>query len=61
MPEGFITADNYAAIPYGKNKLIIIYEGAQIEEVKTKKQAIKVISDHRVSSSGIGTVFSFCA
>lgn len=54
--EGFITQDNYAAVPWGK-KLVIIFNGQQLEEVNTIRQAQKFIQDHREGSSSSGTVF----
>lgn len=54
--EGFITQDNYAAVPWGK-KLVIIFNGQQLEEVNTIRQAQKFIQDHREDSSSSGTVF----
>jgi hypothetical protein len=54
--EGFITQDQYAAVPWGK-KLVIIYNGEQIGDVNTIRQAHKFIKDHRESNSKIGTIF----
>jgi hypothetical protein len=56
MSIGFITPDNYCAVPYGKNNLIIIYEGSQLEMVKTKRQAMQFIENHRVANPKTGTV-----
>jgi hypothetical protein len=56
MKTGFVTQDHYAAIPFGKNKLIIIYDGQQLEVVNTELQAKKFIDKHR-TTPGIGTVF----
>lgn len=53
--EGFITDDGYAAIPFGK-KLMILYEGHQIDVVNTTLQAKKYIEQMR-SSPKEGTVF----
>jgi hypothetical protein len=54
--EGFVTQDNYAAVPWGK-KLVIIYNGEQLGDVNTVRQAHKFIKDHRESNSQIGTIF----
>lgn len=56
MKKGFITQDHYAAIPYGKKQLMIIFDGEQLEIVNTELQAKKFIDDHR-AKPGIGTVF----
>jgi ABC-type uncharacterized transport system ATPase component len=53
--EGFITSDNYAAVPWGK-RLVIIYNGEQLTDVSTEKQAQKFIKDHRTNPQ-TGTVF----
>jgi hypothetical protein len=55
MIEGFITDDGYAAIPFGK-KLMIIYNGQQIEVVNTQLQAKKFIEKLR-STPQEGTIF----
>jgi hypothetical protein len=55
MKEGFITTDGYAAVPWGK-RLVIIYNGEQLSDVSTVKQAHKFIKDHR-SNPQTGTVF----
>lgn len=55
MKEGFITDDGYAAVPYGK-KLMIIYNGKQIEVVNTPLQAKKYIDKMR-SDPKVGTIF----
>lgn len=55
MKEGFITHDGYAAVPWGK-RLVIIYNGEQLKDVSTVKQAQKFIKDHR-SNPQTGTVF----
>ena len=55
MKKGFITDDGYAAIPY-VNKLMIIYDGRQIDVVNTPLQAKKYIDKMR-SDPNIGTVF----
>jgi hypothetical protein len=56
MRTGFITQDNYAAIPYGTKQLIVIYNGQQLEVVNTQAQAKKFIEQHR-STPEAGTVF----
>jgi hypothetical protein len=56
MIEGFITKDGYAAVPFGKKQLMIIFNGYQLEVVNTAKQAEKFIRDHR-STPKTGTVF----
>jgi hypothetical protein len=56
MKEGFITTDNYAAVPWGK-RLVIIYNGEQLTDVSTVRQATTFIKKHRESSSQTGTVF----
>lgn len=53
--EGFILADGYAAVPWGK-RLVIIYNGEQLIDVSTKLQAEKFIKQHRASPQS-GTVF----
>jgi hypothetical protein len=50
MREGFIKGD-YAAIPYGKKQLIIIYNGQQLDVVNTTLQAQKFIKNHIASQS----------
>lgn len=59
MKLGFITQDHYAAIPYGKKQLMIIFDGQQLEVVNTELQANKFIENHR-TTPGIGTVFVEC-
>jgi len=56
MKEGFITDDGYAAVPFEK-KLMIIYNGKQIDVVNTPLQAKKYIDKMR-SDPKIGTVFN---
>lgn len=46
---GFETADGYAAVPWGK-RLVIIYNGQQLEDVSTIKQANTFIKKHREDS-----------
>lgn len=55
MKKGFITKDGYAAVPWGK-RLVIIYNGQQLTDVSTEKQALKFISNHRTTPES-GTVF----
>ena len=56
MREGFITDDGYAAVPYGKKNLIIVYGGEQLEMVFTVREAQKYIKNHRTQPQS-GTVF----
>jgi hypothetical protein len=49
MKEGFIKGD-YAAVPFGK-KLMIIYNGQQLDVVNTPLQAQKYIKQHCASQS----------
>jgi hypothetical protein len=53
--EGFETKDGYAAVPWGK-RLVILYNGEQLEDVSTVLQAQKFIKNHR-STPKTGTVF----
>lgn len=46
---GFETADGYAAVPWGK-RLVIIYNGQQLEDVSTVRQANIFIKKHREDS-----------
>lgn len=46
---GFITSDEYAVIPWGK-KLVIIYDGKQLADVNTVRQANTFIKKHREDS-----------
>jgi hypothetical protein len=55
MKEGFVTKDGYAAVPWGK-RLVIIYDGQQLTDVSTQRQALKYIETHR-TTPGSGTVF----
>lgn len=48
--QGFETADGYAAVPWGK-KLVIIYNGQQLEDVNTVRQANTFIKKHRGDSA----------
>jgi hypothetical protein len=43
---GFITKEGYAAVPYGK-QLMIIFNNEQLEVVKTIKQAELFINNHK--------------
>lgn len=52
---GFVTEDGYAAVPCGK-RLVIIFNGEQLIDVKTEKQALKFIKEHRTNPQ-TGTVF----
>jgi len=54
--EGYITQDDYAAVPWG-NKLIILYNGEQIGEVANIRESQKFIEDHREKISSIGVFF----
>lgn len=47
--EGFETADGYAAVPWGK-RLVIIYNGYQLGDVSTVRQANTFIKKHREDS-----------
>jgi hypothetical protein len=47
--EGFITPDGYAAVPWDK-RLVIIYNGEQLEDVSTVRQANTFIKKHREDS-----------
>lgn len=55
MKEGFITDDGYAAVPFGK-QLMVIYNGEQLEVCKTENSARKFIKNHRTQPQP-GTVF----
>jgi hypothetical protein len=44
--EGFILEDGYAVVPWGK-RLVIIYNGEQLEDVSTVRQANTFIKKHR--------------
>ena len=55
VSDGFETKDGYAAVPWGK-RYVIIYNGQQLEDVKTIAQAEKFIKQHRASPQS-GTVF----
>ena len=56
MREGFITKDGYAAVPWGKKRLVVIYNGEQLTDVSTVLQAHKFINQHRANPQR-GTVF----
>jgi hypothetical protein len=47
--EGFTTADGYSAVPWGK-RLVIVYNGQQLEDVSTVRQANTFIKKHREDS-----------
>jgi hypothetical protein len=47
--EGFVTPDGYAAVPWGK-RLVVIYNGEQLEDVSTVRQANAFIKKHREDS-----------
>lgn len=53
--EGFVTKDGYAAVPFGK-QLMIIYNGEQLKVCRTESSAHKFIKEHR-STPQQGTVF----
>lgn len=55
MKKGFVTKDNYAAVPYG-NQLMVIYNGKQLEVFRTENAALKFIEKHR-STPQAGTIF----
>ena len=55
MKEGFITTDGYAAVPWDK-RLVVNFNGEQLTDVSTVKQAQKFIKNHR-SNPQTGTVF----
>jgi hypothetical protein len=56
MREGFETKDGYAAVPWGKSRLVIIYNGEQLTDVSTERQARKFIKEHSTQPKS-GTVF----
>lgn len=41
----------YAAVPYGKSQLIVIYNGEQLEVVSTPKQARDFVANHKTDTS----------
>lgn len=43
---GFILEDGYATVPWGK-RFVIIYNGEQLEDVSTVRQANTFIKKHR--------------
>jgi ABC-type uncharacterized transport system ATPase component len=47
--DGFETADGYAAISWGK-RLVILYNGEQLTDVSTVRQANTFIKKHREDS-----------
>lgn len=52
---GFETSDGYATVPWGK-RYVILFQGQQLEDVKTILQAQKFIKQHRGTPQS-GTVF----
>lgn len=44
--QGFITADGYAAVPYG-NQLIVLYNGMQLKLCRTEQSARNFIKKHK--------------
>ena len=44
--EGFMTPDGYAAVPMGK-QFIVIYEGEQLKGCRTETSAMNFIRNHR--------------
>ena len=54
--QGFETEDGYAVVPWGK-RYVIIYNGQQLEDVSTERQANTFIRKHRESTFETGTVF----
>jgi ABC-type uncharacterized transport system ATPase component len=46
---GFVTADDYAVVPWGR-RLVIIHNGQQLEDVSTVRQANTFIKKHREDS-----------
>lgn len=55
MKTGFSTEDGYAAVPWGTN-LVILFNGEQLVDVKTQKEAHQFIKNHRTTPRE-GTVF----
>jgi len=55
MIEGFVTKDGYAAVPFGK-QLMVIYDGQQLKVCRTESSARKFIKQHS-SQPKSGTVF----
>jgi hypothetical protein len=41
----------YAAVPYGNSCLVILYNGEQLETVKTVKQARDYIANHKTGTT----------
>lgn len=55
--DGFVTKDGYAAIPIiGNKSLMVVYNGEQLQECKTKRSAQTFIKKHRTQAQ-TGTVF----
>lgn len=46
---GFETPDGYCVVPWGK-RLVILYNGQQLEDVSTVRQANTFIKKHREDS-----------
>lgn len=57
MTNGFISND-YAAVSFGKTKLIVIHKGSQLEMFKTKKQALEFIEQHKQDTLKTATLES---
>lgn len=55
MIEGFVTKDGYAAVPFGK-QLMVIYNGQQLKVCRTENSARKFIKEHSCKPKP-GTVF----
>tara|TARA_R110000868_G_scaffold335198_1_gene595965 strand:- start:742 stop:924 length:183 start_codon:yes stop_codon:yes gene_type:complete len=53
--RGFDTEDGYAAIPWG-HKLVIVFNGEQLIDVKNQKEALQFIKTHRTTPKS-GTIF----
>jgi hypothetical protein len=55
--DGFVTKDGYAAVPIiGAKSLMVVYNGEQLQECKTKRSAQTFIKNHRTQAKS-GTVF----
>jgi hypothetical protein len=55
MLEGFVTKDGYAAVPFGK-QLMVIYDGQQLKVCRTESSARNFIKKHS-SQPKPGTIF----
>lgn len=53
--EGFETKDGYAAVPFGK-EYMVIFDGKQMDVFSTPDDAYKFIKAHR-NQPKVGTVF----